>query len=145
MVRVTTRQAALGDLLLPERCELVLCPFVAHRDPERFPRPSAFLPSRWSWSRPSPFEYFPFGGGGHYCVGRYLATYLIKAALSFLMQRYELVLADDQQIDWRVHIIFMPSNEPIITVQASRTSSLQKAGKLLGAVGELVSLDACEL
>jgi cytochrome P450 len=140
MVRLTTRPALLDGVLLPKQCELVLCPFLAHRDADRFVSPNKFLPSRWSGTRPSPFEYFPFGAGGHSCVGRYLATYMIKTALAFLMPRYELVLADDQEIDWRIHIQFMPRNDPIMSVRAPGVST-SRAGKLFGPVSELMSLD----
>jgi cytochrome P450 len=144
MVRITTRPVSLRGLPLPERCELVLCPFLAHRDAERFPRPDQFLPSRWGDARPSPFEYFPFGAGGHSCVGGHLATYIIKVVLALLIPRYEIVLADDQEIDWRIHIMFMPRNEPIMTVSAPSTST-PKAGKLLGPVSELISFGAINL
>lgn len=139
MVRLTTEPASLNGVLLPERCELILCPFLAHRDPDRFPRPNEFLPSRWSEIKPSPFEYFPFGAGGHACVGRHFATYIIKTTLASLLSRYDLVLANDQEIDWRLHIQFMPRNDPIITVQASSASS-SRAGKLLGPINELIKL-----
>jgi cytochrome P450 len=140
MVRLTTRPASLNGVLLPKLCELVLCPFLAHRNADRFAHPNNFLPSRWSGTRPSPFEYFPFGAGGHTCVGRHLATYMIKAALALLMPRYELVLAEDQEIDWRIHIQFMPRNDPVMNVQAPGVSTL-RAGKLLGPISELISLD----
>lgn len=143
MVRVTTRAAFLQGVLLPERCEIVLCPFLAHRDPERFPRPNQFLPSRWSGPRPSPFEYFPFGAGGHSCVGYHLAMYVIKATLALLMPRYDLVLAEDQEIDWRIHIMFMPKSDPTMTVCAPGESTL-RGGKLLGPVSDLVSFESCE-
>ena len=140
MVRVTTRPALLQGVQLPERCEIVLCPFLAHRDAARFPHPREFLLSRWSGVRPSPFEYFPFGAGGHSCVGRHLATYIIKAALAFLMPRYDLVLAEDQEIDWRIHIIFMPRNDPIMTLSTPGGSTFSE-GKLLGPVADLISLN----
>ncbi|HEU4390014.1 MAG TPA: cytochrome P450, partial [Blastocatellia bacterium] len=140
MVRVTRRKVSLDGLLLPERCELVLCPFIAHRDAGRFPRPNEFLPSRWTEARPSPFEYFPFGAGGHACVGRQLAMYMIKSALALLMPRYELVLAGDQEIDWRLHIQFMPKDDPLVTVRAPGDVTAG-AGKLLGPIRDLLMLD----
>lgn len=140
MVRVTTQPALLQGVPLPERCEIVICPFLAHRDADRFPRPKEFLLSRWNGTRPSPFEYFPFGAGGHSCVGRYIAVYMIKAALALLMPRYDLVLALDQEIDWRIHIMFMPRDEPIMTIRSPGASTL-KGGRLLGPVGDLISLD----
>ncbi|HVG35271.1 MAG TPA: cytochrome P450 [Pyrinomonadaceae bacterium] len=141
MARVTTRPTELGGVKLPARCELVLSPFLAHRDAERFPRPTEFLPSRWNALRPAPYEYFPFGAGGHACVGRQLAMYLIKATLALMMPRYELLLADDQEIDWRIHIQFMPRNEPLMRVCAAGDSNL-RAGKMLGPICELISLDS---
>lgn len=140
MSRITTRATFLGDIPLPARCELVLCPLLAHRDAKVFPRPAEFLPSRWQSTKPSPFEYFPFGAGGHACIGRSLGIKIIKAAIAFLIHRYELVLAFDQEIDWSIDIIFSPANDPIITVQTPGTTQLQ-AGTLLGPVTELFSFN----
>lgn len=136
MVRLTTCPTTLAGIELPERCEVVLSPFVAHRDPERFPRPQQFLPSRWLQSRPSPFEYFPFGAGGHACVGRGLALRLMHATLTFLIARHDLLLDGDQEIDWRLHIMFMPANDPSMLVHPAGTSTV--GGNLGGPVGALL-------
>jgi cytochrome P450 len=140
MARITTHPVSLCDTELPARCEVILSPFVAHRDAERFPDPHAFHPSRWREARPSSFDYFPFGAGGHACVGRRLALDLMKSALAFLLARYDLILASDQKIDWRVHIQFMPSNEPMFLVR-SPAAPAQAGGKLGGAVGAMFALD----
>jgi cytochrome P450 len=103
MVRITTRPASLQGISLPEGCELVLCPFLAHRDAERFPHPDEFLPSRWSATRPSPLNTSRLGPGGHSCVG-VISQLTCQNSTFMLMPRYELVLADDQEIDWRIHI-----------------------------------------
>jgi cytochrome P450 len=139
MSRITTRATLLDDIPLPERCELVLCPFLAHREAKVFPRPTEFLPSRWQSTRPSPFEYFPFGAGGHTCIGRALGLKIITATLAFLMQRYELVLAYDQEIDWQIDIMFMPVNDAIVTLQEPGIAD-RKAGSLRGPVTELFRL-----
>ena len=140
MVRITTRPTALGGVELPERCEIVLCPFLSHRDADCFPRPHEFLPARWSKASPSPFAYFPFGAGGHSCVGRGLALSVIKATLAFLLPRYDLVLAGDQDVDWRVHIIFTPSIDPAFAINSPTESPRSSAGKLSGPVGDMLSL-----
>ena len=139
MVRVTTRQASVDGVVLPKGCEIVLCPFLAHRDTQTFPKPNEFLPSRWNKIKPSPFEYFPFGAGGHSCVGRHLAIYIIKTVLRSLLRQFELVLAYDQEVDWQVNIIFMPKSDPIMTVRepGELTST---GGKLSGPVSKLINL-----
>jgi cytochrome P450 len=138
MTRVTSRVGVLNGQQLPERCELLLCPFLAHREAKTFPRPSAFLPQRWQKIRPSQFEYFPFGAGGHACVGKSLGLHVIKAALVQLLPEFDLVLAGDQDIDWQVHIIFMPRSDPQMTVQRPATPAI--GGKLSGPVRELIEL-----
>ena len=144
MVRLTTRPVRLGNVTLPDRCELLLCPFLAHRDPDRFPQPDTFLPQRWRTIKPSPFEYFPFGAGGHSCIGRHLALYMMKSALVCLTQQYELVLTEDQAIDWRIHIQFMPSNEPLMTVRVIRMSHSSESGTLLGTVSHLLKFGSSD-
>ena len=139
MSRITTCDTSLNGIPLPARCELVLCPFLAHRDAKVFPKPTEFLPSRWQSTKPSPFEYFPFGAGGHTCIGRSLGLKIITATIAFLMQRYELVLAGDQELDWTIDIIFMPANDPIMTVQEAGTTQLE-TGRLLGPVSELFQI-----
>jgi len=140
MVRATTRSTRLLNVSLPPGCEIILSPFLSHRDPERFPHPTHFVPARWATAKPSPFEYFPFGAGGHACAGRGLAYHLLKTAMVFLLQRYDLVLSSDQEVDWRIHIQFMPRIDPRIWVQAAGTPSARQAGRLRGPVARLVCL-----
>jgi hypothetical protein len=63
----------------------------------------------------------------------------MKAALAVVMPRFELVLADDQEIDWRIHIMFMPRNDPVMNVRAAGAADA-RAGRLRGPVAELVNL-----
>lgn len=142
MVRLTTRPVRLGDVTIPDRCELLLCPFLAHRDPDRFLQPDLFFPQRWQTIKPSPFEYFPFGAGGHSCVGRHLALYLLKSTLALLTRQYELVLTEDQAVDWRIHIQFMPSNEPLMTIREASRSTSQGGGALRGTVSHLLKFES---
>jgi cytochrome P450 len=142
MVRITTRPASLNGAWLPECCEVILCPFLAHRDKEVFRRPGYFVPERWKDICPSPFEYFPFGAGGHSCIGRILASYLIKVMIAFLLPRYDLVLAGDQDLDWRLNIMFMPSRDPEIEIQPLDRSSVMEPRRLRGPISKLIKFTA---
>jgi cytochrome P450 len=144
MVRITTRPTSLGGVELPGGCEVVVCPFLAHRAPETFPRPAAFSPGRWAGSSPSPFNYLPFGAGGHSCPGRMFAKYLMKTTLVFLLSRYDVLLDGDQDIDWRLHIQFMPRTDPAVAVYPVDEPSPRQGGKLRGPVSTLLDLGTAE-
>jgi cytochrome P450 len=141
MVRTTTRAVALGGATLPAACEIVLCPFVSHRDPRYFRHPDHFMLDRWHGRPPSPFVYFPFGAGGHTCVGRAVALSAVRTAVNGLLSKYDLVLAGDQDVDWRLHIIFMPRLDPVFAVELAATSAMPRAGVLRGPVAGLLHLD----
>jgi cytochrome P450 len=108
MVRVTSQPVECAGALLPEGCEIVLAPFLTHRDPAVFPEPTIFLPDRWIGSRPSAFDYLPFGAGAHACVGKHLAIALIATVIGGVLSRVDPVLAREQSVDWRIDITFRP-------------------------------------
>jgi cytochrome P450 len=138
MVRLTSRPVQVGGRPLPAHCEVILCPLLAHRDAAVFARPAVFLPQRWQQARPTPFEYFPFGAGGHACVGRSLGMDLLHAALGFVLQRFDTVLAADQAVDWRIHIQFMPRED--IAVRFVPAGQAARGGRCSGPVAALVDL-----
>ena len=76
-------------------------------------------------------------------MGRMLGTYLIKTTLVFLLSRYDILLAGDQDIDWRLHIQFMPRTDPAVTVRAVDVPSPGRAGTR-GPVGTLLDLGTAE-
>jgi cytochrome P450 len=139
MTRLTTCATVLNSFPIPQNCEILISPFLAHREAERFADPHKFLPERWRGRKPSPFVYFPFGSGVHYCVGRSLAMNMIKNSLAFLLQRYDLVLSSDQEVDWAIDIVLLPENDPQMSMHAPKSMATH-GGKLLGPVSELIDL-----
>jgi cytochrome P450 len=138
MVRQTTRAVRLDGVTLPARCEVILCPLLSHRDADVFERPRTFLPQRWRDARPTSYEYFPFGAGGHACVGRSLAMDLLRTALAYTVQRFDTVLDVDQDVDWRIHIMFMPRDE--IRVRFEPPGAAPNSGRWNGPVTTLIDL-----
>jgi len=139
MVRLTTAPVRLGEFVLPARCEVILCPYVSHRDANAFDEPARFAPERWEQPPPSPFHHFPFGAGGHACIGKPLALRTMKLALAFVLAAHDVVLAGDQEIDWRLHIQFMPQSDPAAMLRPVGAEPAP-AGELRGPVRAMFAL-----
>jgi len=141
MVRLTTKPAKLRGHDLPAQCEVVLCPFVAHRDAAQYADPDRFIPERWKDLQPRPFSYFPFGMGGRYCLGKSLATAALLSILARLLNRYEVVLAGDVDLDWKMDVTLMPASDPIVRFHplTQRTAAIAR-GRLSGSVAKLVEI-----
>ena len=79
---------------------VVVCPalYLVHRRPDLWPEPERFRPERFLGVRPSPFHFFPFGGGVRRCLGAAFATYEMKVVLSEVLRRAELRIADGYRL-----------------------------------------------
>jgi cytochrome P450 len=141
MVRLTTTSGRLLGYELPPQCEVVLSPYIEHRDPQEFPKPDTFDPYRWHDFRPSIYSYFPYGIGTRYCIGRQLANFVLLSILARILSRYDVILVGDQEVDWRINITLMPASEPVVKFlpwNAQRNS--RTGGQLSGPVATLVRL-----
>ncbi|MGW4381425.1 cytochrome P450 [Kitasatospora sp. NPDC004531] len=116
MVRVTTRATVLGGRPLPRRCELLISPFASHRAFAGEARAAGFDPGRWRSARPSAFEYLPFGAGARSCLGRRPAMEALTGTLAAILRRWDLTLAGDQEIDWRLRATLVPAGEVRVLV-----------------------------
>ncbi len=67
--------------------------YLVHRHPDVWPEPERFRPERFLGTRPSPFQFFPFGGGVRRCIGAAFATYEMKVVLAEVLRRTELRIA----------------------------------------------------
>jgi cytochrome P450 len=140
MVRLTTGPGPLLGHQLPDNCEIVLSPYVEHRDPRAFANPDAFDPSRWRTAVPSPYSYFPFGIGARYCIGKHLARSILVYILRRMLAAHEIVLARDQDLDWKINITMMPAAEPIVRFLPASPRRARAGGRLGGPLGALVNV-----
>jgi cytochrome P450 len=82
--------ATIGDRALPAGVVAAPCMYLTHRRPDLWDEPAAFRPERFLGRRPTPYEFFPFGGGNRACLGAAFASFEMKIVLARMLGRVEL-------------------------------------------------------
>jgi cytochrome P450/predicted unusual protein kinase regulating ubiquinone biosynthesis (AarF/ABC1/UbiB family) len=96
--RRLTRPMTVGGIDLPAGVVAAPCIYLAHRRPERWPEPDRFRPERFLESKPTPYEFLPFGGGVRRCLGMAFALVEMKIVLAEVLNRVELRAAPGYQV-----------------------------------------------
>ncbi|OVA01972.1 Cytochrome P450 [Macleaya cordata] len=60
-----------------------------HKNPENFPDPETFDPSRFDGNGPAPYTFVPFGGGPRVCPAQEFARLQILTFMHHLVRRYK--------------------------------------------------------
>jgi len=100
--RNTLEDVHLEGHTIPKGTEVVIAPYLAHRDPKAYPDPNSFLPERWLQetgehiSLQAQFSVhgrnktlLPFSLGPRNCVGRKLALTEIRVAVVKLLSHFD--------------------------------------------------------
>jgi len=85
--------ARVGGLDLEAGTSVGANVYLAHRRPDVWRDPERFDPERFVGARPTPYTFFPFGGGVRRCLGAAMATYEMKIVLATVMPRVDVRLA----------------------------------------------------
>jgi len=88
--RRLTRPMRIGGRDIPAGVAVGPCIYLVHRRPDVWPDPERFDPARFVGTRPSPYEFLPFGGGARRCLGMAFALYEMKVVLATVLARAEL-------------------------------------------------------
>lgn len=97
--REPTATIEIAGHSIPEGSQIVVSPWVVHRDPRFWPDPLAFRPERWLQAAERPrFAYFPFGGGPRICVGNHFAMMEAAIVLATWLRRRKPVSAGQPPI-----------------------------------------------
>lgn len=89
MLRRTVEPVDIAGRHVPAGQRIAFSVLRTHLDPEVFPSPTRFDPTRFLGTSPDPFGYLPFGYGARHCIGAGTATALVKAGATWLMTGYE--------------------------------------------------------
>src|SRR5262249_42003886 len=61
--------------------------YLTHHNPRIWPDPERFDPKRFLDGKPTPYEFFPFGGGVRRCIGMAFALYEMQVVLATVLSR----------------------------------------------------------
>ncbi|XP_067407697.1 cytochrome P450 4V2-like isoform X2 [Emydura macquarii macquarii] len=89
--RTTSEDCHIRGFKIPKRTEVIVVPYVLHREPEIFPDPEEFRPERFFPENSSgrhPFAYVPFSAGPRNCIGQRFAQMEEKAVLAIILRRF---------------------------------------------------------
>ncbi|KAI7732021.1 hypothetical protein M8C21_013512 [Ambrosia artemisiifolia] len=83
---------------IPKGWKLYWSAVSTHKNPEFFPEPQKFDPSRFDGKGPAPYTYIPFGGGSRICPGKEYARIQILVFMHHLVRKFkwEKVIPDEK-------------------------------------------------
>ena len=97
--RSPLRDITVGGYAIPRGANVLLSPWVAHRDPKHWEAPDEFRPERFANGQTRPRgTYLPFGAGPRMCVGNRFAEAEIQLVLATLLPRVDLSLVDNSPV-----------------------------------------------
>ncbi|KAH6759407.1 hypothetical protein C2S51_019642 [Perilla frutescens var. frutescens] len=75
---------------IPKGWKIYWTPHSSHMNPDYFPEPEKFDPSRFEGTGPPPYSFIPFGGGSRMCPGRDYGKVAILVFMHNVVTRFRL-------------------------------------------------------
>ena len=110
--RVVGEDLLPGGAHLPAGSQIVIIPYVTHRDPSYFPEPEVFRPERFGASsrHELQFIYLPFSAGPRGCIGEPFARMEAILLLATVAQRWKLTLEPPNHVEPELLQTLRPKN-----------------------------------
>lgn len=108
---------------VPAGSQLLVSPWVCHRDPARFADADRFMPHRWDdglESRLPRFSFIPFGGGPRLCVGARFARIEASLVLATLLRSNRVELVGNERLDLVPTVTLRPKGPVRVRITAVR-------------------------
>lgn len=119
--RYTTKEIKFYGYIIPENTFIIISPYVTHQMDKYWHNPEFFDPSRFdknaTESITDPFQYIPFGGGAHKCIGLHFAELQIKAILHQILLNYRWTVPDDYTMPINFTTLPTPKDKLPLTIE----------------------------
>jgi cytochrome P450 len=110
--RYASKAFEFAGYTIPAGSLIGIAPINCHYDPAYWTQPQQFDPERFSPERREdqrhPFQWAPFGGGVHKCIGMHFAEQEIKLCLFYLLKRYRVEACSTKPVRFRQLPIWRP-------------------------------------
>ncbi len=115
MPRRTTRDCEFKGFEIPANQLVTISPWFAHKMPEYWQEPEYFDPERFAPGREEdkqhPFQWVPFGGGAHKCIGLHFGEMEVMAALHQILLNYEWSVPADYRVRYDFRTLPIPRDK----------------------------------
>lgn len=98
MERRAIADDVIGGFRIPAGSSVIVSPYVLHRQPQFWPEPDTFDPTRFRAGRPR-VAYIPFGGGPRYCIGNEFAMMEARLIVPMVLQAFQLTLGPGHRVE----------------------------------------------
>ncbi|KAK8614217.1 hypothetical protein V6N13_122586 [Hibiscus sabdariffa] len=107
LLREAKKDTNLNGYFIPKGWKVLVWHSAVHMDPEVYPDPKQFLPSRWDDPKLKAGGFLPFGAGSSTCPGADLAKLEISIFLHYFLLNYKF-----EQFNPGGPVNYLPSPEP---------------------------------
>lgn len=121
--RKIVRETTIGRITVPEKTTVTLAPYFMGRDPNIYPDPLKFDPSRFdqetSNEKSNPYAFIPFSAGFRNCIGQKFAMFEVKSIVSKIIRNFELTIAkENEELALVAALVLRPQNGIILCAKA---------------------------
>ncbi|CAJ1949505.1 unnamed protein product [Sphenostylis stenocarpa] len=119
LFREATTEVNINDYIIPKGWRVLVWTRAVHMNPEYYPNPDAFDPSRWDDYNPKTGTFLPFGAGTRFCPGNHIFKFEISIFLHYFLLNYKL-----KQINPESPESIFPFSYPKVLAKVIKVSSL---------------------
>ncbi|XP_075213713.1 cytochrome P450 4C1-like [Lycorma delicatula] len=112
IARKLTENEVIDGYTLPKGSDVLVFPYVLHRDKTQFPNPEKFDPDNFLPERARkrhPYAYIPFSAGPRNCIGKKFAIIAEKTVISTVLRQY-IIKSYDKQITVVPNTVLVPKS-----------------------------------